>query len=480
MAHIIGNGGYFWQVGQSIGIVCGFNNNDSSQHYSDINYGFYIENKKYQIIESGTFKTSFQTFNVDAVFKVERVDGVVYYYIDDSLVYTSTTGSSGTIFLDCSLYHYDDTIYEAEVYYLDNIVTELNIALEPLVSFSIDSGEIAFCDIQVSPLSVSGEEDTSVNLNISLSPLISFGNEADVNIVNIDLSPLIVRGDDLIPHYALAHIELEPLVVGGHETGALPELHAEFSPLIALGVETEISYCAIELAPIAVFWEIEPKNYLSIGETFPSFTFEIASKKGYSGDITFPRFRVLAGDLQFGDVTFPRFEVEGLILGNLSGDITFPNLTVFGGDIDPCILQNLEVEGTFGGSFNETLKGFIVEGSVITFYEFSADITIPGLVVDGSFGGNAELEIKSFEIEGVLFSTNNLSGDVLLKNLEVVGEIIYELATSADITFPKPIVSGKLSSDSDFYIIRYINPRSVEEQEADVPGVPEYILGYDR
>lgn len=484
VAQLKGNGGYTWQVGQSIGIVCGLNNNETGPHYQDVNYGFYVEDSRTRIVESGEFKTNFEYFNKETtVFKIERLDTLVYYYLDDTLIYTSLIPSSGVVFLDCSMYHYDDAIYDAEIYYLDDTVTDLNINLKPLAAFGIETGEeLTHIDIEISALTCEAEQTIINEAEIDLCPIIAFGSESDVNIISAELLPLVASGEDLVPSYNEINISLESLVAIGWESKARPESDIEIEPLMAFGSDVDANLSAIDLEPLAVEVFETIYNYMQI-YTFPPFSMEISSVAGFYGDVTFSRFRVSAGDLNFGDISFPSFEVEGNILGNISGDIVFPNLAAFGGDLDPSVLSNFILSGNFGGDFDETLKGFVVEGSITSFYEFSAEITMPGLAVVGDFGGNAEIETNSFEVEGRIFLTGDFSGDMLLRNLEMVGDITYGLlgsGLSADIDFPRPVVSGQLLSDSDFYLIQYINPRSVKEQAGDVSGDPEYILGYDR
>jgi len=132
------DGGASFQVGQCIGIVCGLNTLDEGVDYREIQHAFFVASGKYRIIESGELKTSSDSFSQDAVFKVERRRGVVSYLIDDTTVYTSLVPSSGTMFVDCSLYFYLDSIIDLQVYDLD--FNEVYGSFERVAGSLIESG----------------------------------------------------------------------------------------------------------------------------------------------------------------------------------------------------------------------------------------------------------------------------------------------------------------------------------------------------
>ena len=184
-----GNGSASWKVGQAVGIVCGFNSNDEGAHYIEIEHGFFIESGKYRIIENGDIKTSKVSYGTDAVFKIERINGVVRYYLDDVLVYTSIVNSSGIIFVDCSLYAYLDTI-------IDLIVTEGGIewieiqgSFEPLQGILIEN-EFNIIQGSFEPINGSLTVLDTAYLRNSFSPLTGKLSESGVSYIKGSFEPL--------------------------------------------------------------------------------------------------------------------------------------------------------------------------------------------------------------------------------------------------------------------------------------------------
>lgn len=133
VAEFTGDGFFTFSVEQATGIVCGLNTLDSGAEETEILYGFYLESGRVRIVERGVFKTAFVSYTpVTSVFRVERINGVVRYYKDGTLLYTSSVLSTGTVFLDCSLYAAGDTILGGAL----EEYAQLHIALtNPEVSF---------------------------------------------------------------------------------------------------------------------------------------------------------------------------------------------------------------------------------------------------------------------------------------------------------------------------------------------------------
>ena len=94
IASLPGNGAFTFTVGQSVGIVCGLNDSNLTVDYREINHAFWIEGHKYRIIESGKFETELALFTPAAVFRIERFESEVQYFIDDVWVFTSTVLST--------------------------------------------------------------------------------------------------------------------------------------------------------------------------------------------------------------------------------------------------------------------------------------------------------------------------------------------------------------------------------------------------
>lgn len=86
IASLAKDGCFTFSVPKSaIGVVCGLNSDDRSAAQNEIRYGFLIDKGRYCIIENGVRKTSLAAFPYDnTLFKVERIDGVVRYYVDEA------------------------------------------------------------------------------------------------------------------------------------------------------------------------------------------------------------------------------------------------------------------------------------------------------------------------------------------------------------------------------------------------------------
>lgn len=122
-----GNDGYveFEAAPSPAQIVAGFG--DASVPGDNVNpwlatHAFYLTSSAIEVYEPAFGVMSLSTFgalatpSADRVYRIQRVSGIVRYYLDDVLVYTSTTPSTIEVYLDVSLYRAGD--------YVDNPVIE--------------------------------------------------------------------------------------------------------------------------------------------------------------------------------------------------------------------------------------------------------------------------------------------------------------------------------------------------------------------
>lgn len=110
IAELAGNGAATFQVPAAVGAVVGFNDVDEDAGYLNIEHGIYFRRQIFQVIERGVPKGTEATFTGTDTFKIERIGPRVRYFKNDSVVYTSLSPSTGTVFLDASLYSGGDTI----------------------------------------------------------------------------------------------------------------------------------------------------------------------------------------------------------------------------------------------------------------------------------------------------------------------------------------------------------------------------------
>lgn len=87
--------------------MVGLNHDHSTNSYTDIDFVIYTHvNGSVNIYENGSNKGGFSTWNLDAIniFRIEIVDGVVRYYHNGNLIYTSLNSPIYPLYADCSLH----------------------------------------------------------------------------------------------------------------------------------------------------------------------------------------------------------------------------------------------------------------------------------------------------------------------------------------------------------------------------------------
>jgi hypothetical protein len=94
----------------SIGVVCGLNENDEGSGYGEIDHGLYLHSGLVQIVEGGVPKTSTVSYAEGDVFTIARLVPQVQYWQNYDLLYTSFVPSTGTKFIDVSMFSGGDTV----------------------------------------------------------------------------------------------------------------------------------------------------------------------------------------------------------------------------------------------------------------------------------------------------------------------------------------------------------------------------------
>lgn len=94
----------------ALGVVCGFNTLKTGPDFRGIQHALYFSRAGVAVMESSTVKTAPTPFASSDVFTLRRVGGVVQYLRNAVLFYTSSTPSTGTVFLDASFYSSGDQI----------------------------------------------------------------------------------------------------------------------------------------------------------------------------------------------------------------------------------------------------------------------------------------------------------------------------------------------------------------------------------
>lgn len=114
----------------SVGVVCGLNDDNIGAGYIEIPFGLYFQSGAVCVIERGQTKSPTVAYITDDRFTITRVAGVIKYFQNSTLLYTSEDASSGVLNADCSLYFGLDNIIDPEL--LDTVETAFLTTLAQL------------------------------------------------------------------------------------------------------------------------------------------------------------------------------------------------------------------------------------------------------------------------------------------------------------------------------------------------------------
>ena len=104
----------FSSPSSNAGLCIGFNTEDRDANFREIRHALFFQTTtsgpRAFVYESGAEKYSAGAYESDDIFTIRRTDGVVRYFKNDTLLYTSLTASSGAVFVDSSLYAGGDSV----------------------------------------------------------------------------------------------------------------------------------------------------------------------------------------------------------------------------------------------------------------------------------------------------------------------------------------------------------------------------------
>lgn len=113
IASFNGNGYAAFRVPKTVtGAFVGLNDVDESAGYAEIDHTIYCSHGVARVYEGGVEKHYAGAYADTDVFKIRRRGGVVTYLKNDAVFYTSATPSSGTVFMDVSLYTGGDSVVD--------------------------------------------------------------------------------------------------------------------------------------------------------------------------------------------------------------------------------------------------------------------------------------------------------------------------------------------------------------------------------
>lgn len=105
-----GDGSANFTVESAVGVVAGFNSENLGAGYAEIEHGIMVSSGLVRVVESGATVYTIGTFTAGDQFTIKRRAGEVTYWRNGALVYTSEQPSTGTVFLDVSMYSGGDRI----------------------------------------------------------------------------------------------------------------------------------------------------------------------------------------------------------------------------------------------------------------------------------------------------------------------------------------------------------------------------------
>ena len=220
----------FYADAQTTGFVSGFSdiNHSSSTDYSEILFGFYVSHGTYYVIEQGTQRTFPANYSETDQFKIERINGVVTYSVNGTVVYTSLVTAYNTFVADTSVYAPGRAV--------------VNAVLTPLTPTA-------------SPTPVL----RTATATLTLSPLTLMGTSGYLNGYNsgiLTLSPLRItsRQSSLTPDFNEAILNLRPLKITAYGYSA-PSIYAKpitLSPLQIFGADKVYNAANLTLSPLII------------------------------------------------------------------------------------------------------------------------------------------------------------------------------------------------------------------------------------
>lgn len=189
------------------GIAVGLNSLNASSQPEEIKHGFLFTGNTYYVVESGIRRTTSAT--IGASFSIRRESGVVTYFADDSLLYTSLTPSRGTVFLDASLFGEGDSVSAAEA--VELYTATVSAAFRPMSVSASDSSDVrvfagfapmtvsaihgAFVSASFAPMSVRSANGVIISpagVSIAIPPLQAYSSGGLWPGVTADMPPIQV------------------------------------------------------------------------------------------------------------------------------------------------------------------------------------------------------------------------------------------------------------------------------------------------
>jgi hypothetical protein len=225
------------------GIAIGLNSLNASSQPEEIQHGFLFTGNTYYVVESGIRRTAPATIGTS--FSIRREAGVVTYFADDALLYTSLTPSRGTVFLDASMFGEGDSVSAAEA--VELYTATVSAAFRPMAVSASDSGDVRVF-AEFAPMSVSAIQGAFVSASFApMSARAANGVIISPSGVSIAIPPLQAYSEGGLWPGVTA--DLPPIQVAAFGPGAPIGVTARFPRIIAFATAGEVSNSVQLLLP---------------------------------------------------------------------------------------------------------------------------------------------------------------------------------------------------------------------------------------
>lgn len=229
------------------GVIAGLNDIDADAGYSNINHAFYLTHGIARILENGVEKAYLGAYASGATFRIDRKFGVVTYYIDNVLKYTSATPSAGTVFLDASLYAGGDTIDTPAVgsYSLGAAA----VSFQPMQS--VGGGSYAQSSVAFLPMVVVSNPQSSSS--VSFQPLQVMSADRPYGTSVVSFKPMTVSSNpgELAPSYSLSSVAFSPMTTTGLMlTGGIGGAAVRFQPMQTMATNKVYGESSVSFLPM--------------------------------------------------------------------------------------------------------------------------------------------------------------------------------------------------------------------------------------
>ena len=420
-----------FKTNDCVGIVCGLSSHNDTADYAEITHGFYVTGSVAHVMEAGhrienignvvaggNVYPYFRVTPGSTVFRIVRESGVIRYYLDEALVYTSLMPSVGSVFVGSALYAYDDAIIDLTVTPLPS--DALEGALPPLMGGMADQdGDWLFSAL---PLLVGDLAlDSADHLEGALPSLVGSMADADSDVLIGDLPPLSGQmSDEALLAPSMDRLEGPlPVLVGQMDEPRFAQdgLQGDLPPLMGGMGEIDGNWLFGALPPGESTLIVQESSFIYMA--WPPWRIEIAQWG--------PDSRAMAGSLK---LPLPRLSAT-LSRATISGHLRLP-------------LPRLTAR--FGARLHGSLPVLRISGRITPKAVISGTLSLPlpsmtgQIVAHGQIHGSLHLPLPRLTV----LTGIRLHGR--LPALRITGRITQRHTLSGTLALPLPRLQGVIRS----------------------------------